>query len=98
MNLDFLDDKFIDKYIDYCNNTYKRGYIDISKLNDYFDTLKGSEAVKMYQAIDTIGGSGREVYFTLDGNYITTYRIGYLIDEMNKDKKFKEYLQYLLTL
>lgn len=89
----FLGEEFLETYIKYYQKEFPCfKFIEINKLNEFFDTLKGSKAIEMYINMDTYG-SGREVYFTVDGEQITTYGIGYLIDEMNKDKKFRNYLK-----
>lgn len=89
----FLGEEFLETYIKYYQKEFPCfKFIEIDKLNEFFDTLKGSKAIEMYINIDTYG-SGREAYFTVDGEQITTYGIGYLIDEMNKDKRFRQYLK-----
>lgn len=94
MNEQFLGDKYIDIYIKYIeDNGDNTKFIEIEKLDDFFDTLKGSKAIKMYLEMETIGGGGREAYFSVDGDYITTYRLGFFIDEMNNDKRFRQYLK-----
>lgn len=93
MNEEFLGEEYIEKYIKYLEDKGYGKFIEIEKLDAFFDTLKGSKAIKMYIEMETLGGGGREAYFSVDGDYITTYTIGYFIDEMNKDKKFRQYLK-----
>lgn len=97
MNEEFLGDKYISIYIKYLEDKGYGKFIEIEKLDAFFDTLKGSKAIKMYLEMDTIGGGGREGYFSVDGDYITTYRLGYFIDEMNNDKSFRQYLKNINT-
>ena len=88
----FLGEEFLETYIKYYQKKFPYKFIEIDKLNDFFDSLKGSKAIEMYINMDTYG-SGRELYFTVDGEQITTYTIGYFIDEMNNDKSFRQYLK-----
>ena len=87
-----LTDKLMQLYIKYLKENYSLAiFRPVSELYDFLDTLTGRKAFNLCENAITYGDT--QDYFSYDGKCeLNFYSKGCLIDDINKDKKFIEYL------
>lgn len=87
-----LDESLINLYNNYCQDfLYWGKYRPIDELDDFLDTLNGSFAFKLCENADDLSNGVRE-YFAYNGEQLFFCSLNKLIEDMNNDEDFRDYL------
>ena len=87
-----FDKSLIDLYNEYIRGEYYWGnYRPIDELDDFLDTLSGSLVFKLCENADDLSNGVRD-YFAYSDGQLFFCSAGRLIDDMNNDKDFRNYL------